>query len=110
MIRQGDLIFVPTTQIPVWFREQAKKQRNGIIARGEATGHSHRIAVLEDAEVFAAGRYDSSETIFVKVGPNGVSIVHEEHKPVMLEPNTNYEVKRAREYDYLSNLSRIVRD
>lgn len=48
--------------------------------------------------------------MYVQVGPNGVSILHEEHKPVTLEPNTTYKVHRAREYDYLAAVARTVRD
>jgi hypothetical protein len=104
MIRQGDLLFVPTQDpLPAWAENHVVK--DGIIARGEATGHHHRVAVLEDAEVF-----DCGYSMFVKVGPNGVSIVHEEHGPVTFAPNTLYKVHRAREYDYLRDATRRVRD
>ena len=103
-IRQGDLLFVPTQDpLPAWAEERVVK--NGILARGEATGHHHRVAVLEDAEVF-----DCGYSMFVKVGPNGVSIVHEEHRPVQLEPSQTYRVHKAREYDCLQHVSRPVRD
>ena len=46
----------------------------------------------------------------VKVGPNGVTVVHEEHGAVMLSPNTTYEVHQAREYDYLAEATRFVAD
>jgi hypothetical protein len=104
-IRQGDLLFIPRAEIPGYL--QPKLFKDGIIAQGEATGHHHRPAVLEDAEVFEVGH---DATKYLKVGPNGVSITHEEHQPVNLEPNTIYEVHRAREFDYLDRISHPVCD
>jgi hypothetical protein len=107
MIRQGDVLFIPTTDvIPEYLTERGKNDK-GIVMEGEATGHHHRIADLEAAEVFRAGW--ASEESFVRVGPLGVSIVHEEHAPVQL-PAGNYRVKIAREYDYLANAARFSRD
>ena len=107
-IRQGDLLFIPLEKSPEWLGlENRKPEPEGIIARGEATGHHHRVAPLEDAEVFDLGW---NNNLFVRVGPNGVSIVHKEHKPVTLEANTVYEVHRAREFDYLREATRHVRD
>jgi hypothetical protein len=102
LIRQGDLLFVPVGKMP----ENATRIETGIIAEGEATGHHHRLAVLEDAEL--AAHWDGTK--MVKVGPNGVTVVHEEHGPVMLAPNTTYAVHQAREYDYLAEATRFVAD
>jgi hypothetical protein len=107
VIRQGDLLFIPihSDELP----PDIKKRESGTIAEGEATGHAHKITSLEDAEVFEVAGWQHTQ-IFVRVGSKGVSIVHEEHKAVVLEPRTAYKVHRAREYDYLSNLTRAVRD
>lgn len=106
-IRQGDLLFVPieADKLPT----DLKLRKSGIIAEGEATGHHHRVAELVDAEVFTSQDWRGEER-YVRVGPNGVSIVHEEHGPVQLPPNSLYHVKIAREYDYLSELTRRVVD
>ena len=108
-IRQGDLLFVPAAELPEEEKHpliaERKPKPDGVIAKGEATGHHHRIAVLADAEVF-----ETWNGTYVRVGPNGVSIQHEEHKPVTLEPNTIYRVHRAREHDYLTEVARVVRD
>jgi hypothetical protein len=104
MIRQGDVLFVPMTEpIPDYVKE--KKNVKGVVMEGEATGHHHKLADLEAAEVFRVSYGDS----FVSVGPLGVSIVHEEHAPVQL-PAGNYRVKIAREYDYLAQATRFSRD
>lgn len=106
-IRQGDLLFVPLEKSPEWPQlKNRKPEPEGIIARGEATGHHHRVATVEDAEVFDLG----FDNLYVRVGPEGVSILHEEHKAVTLAPDTLYQVHRAREYDYLRDATRRVRD
>ena len=102
LIRQGDLLFVPVSKLP----ENATRIETSIIAEGEATGHYHRLAVLEDAEL--AALWNGSK--MVKVGPNGVTVIHEEHGPVTLVPNTTYAVHQAREYDYLAEATRFVAD
>jgi hypothetical protein len=106
-IRQGDLLFVPQHETPQHVLDfaVAGKRKNGVIAEGEATGHHHRVATVEDATVFQA--YND---VYVKVGANGVSIVHEEHGPVTLAPETVYKVNRAREFDYLAANTRFVAD
>lgn len=105
-IRQGDVLFIPADQNTdtQWANEH--KRTDGVIQEGEATGHHHKLAVLEDAEVFRANWREA----MVRVGPNGVSIVHEEHATVTLAPNTEYAVHIAREFDYLRSVQRYVRD
>jgi hypothetical protein len=87
--RQGDILIRKIKSAPKGKREPLK---DGILAHGEVTGHCHRIAELTKAELFdcGAGR-------FVSVGRDGVSIVHDEHDPIVLTPG-NYEVIRQREY------------
>lgn len=107
-IRQGDVLFIPAakTEDRIGVGDAESRRKDGVIQEGEATGHHHRVAVLEDAEVFRPSWGDAS----VRVGPNGVSIVHEEHAPVTLDPNTTYTVHIAREFDYVAQFARQVRD
>lgn len=71
----------------------SKKRTTGHILEGEVTGHIHRLSDLDAAEVFECG-----EGLYLNVtAEGGVSVVHEEHKPVILSPG-NYEVVRQREY------------
>jgi hypothetical protein len=88
MYRQGDLLFKEVKCIP----EGGKVRKSGHILEGEVTGHVHRVAELEQAEVLEVG-----EGLFVSVSENGVSVIHEDHKTVELPPG-NYEVVRQREY------------
>jgi hypothetical protein len=107
VIRQGDLVFL-RQELSSYTLERVQEkepEKRGVIAEGEATGHHHRIAVLEDAQVFHLGNDES----YLRVGPNGVAIVHEEHHPVRLTPG-DYKVNRAREFSYLDSVARTVPD
>lgn len=109
MIRQGDLLFIPTDAIP----DCAETiQKEGIVERGESTGHAHKIAEPKSADVFV-GPFQHGRTrisAFVKTGDDGAIVIHEEHLAVRLEPKKVYEVHRAREFDYLSDDSRFIAD
>ena len=93
MIRQGDVLFIPIKAEE--FRKAMQNEpgetrrapiKSGLIQAGEVTGHHHRLADLEAAEVFAVSTWNS-ETKYVSVtAEGGVSIVHEEHHTVQLPP------------------------
>ena len=97
LYRQGDVLFCPIDSVPTG---QAKKRSNGTVAYGEVTGHSHRLAELDSAEVLEIGT-----ELYVRVSDSGVSIVgelgatfiHEEHGPITLPPGA-YRVQIQREY------------
>jgi hypothetical protein len=105
MIRQGDILFVPVNEQAT---QHLKKQGDGIIAEGEATGHHHRVATddLPNAQLFKHWR--GVDGAILVVG-NEIRVVHEEHHTVVLPPAT-YRIHQAREYDYFSRLSVPVRD
>lgn len=111
MIRQGDILFIPVTEIPN-NDPQRKIRKSGIIAQGEATGHHHRIAEADMAvaEIVEVGHtWDGRFDTYLSVTDHGISIVHEEHKTVTL-PVGSYKIHQAREFDYMSQFSRTVRD
>jgi hypothetical protein len=87
--RQGDVLI---RRIPSLPKQKAQPQLSGILAYGEVTGHAHRIENLECAEVLEIGNGR-----FLRVGEEGVRIIHEEHAPVTLPAGT-YEVEIQREY------------
>lgn len=89
LYRQGDVLFKEVKLIP---KGEHKKRATGHILEGEATGHIHRIAELDQAEVLECG-----EGLFLSVGEAGVSIIHEEHHTINLPAGT-FEVIRQREY------------
>jgi len=104
--RQGDLLFIPrdtNEDVTSWQRGYLKK--NGVIREGEATGHHHKLAEPCMGEVF---RPDFGQPIVV-TGTQGATVVHNEHGPITLEPNTTYDVHVAREWDITSG-TRYVAD
>jgi hypothetical protein len=91
LYRQGDVLFKEVKEVP----EGGKVRKSGHILEGEATGHIHRVAETQLAE---AQVLDCGAGLFMCVtGEGGVSIVHEEHNPIVLPPG-NYEIVRQREY------------
>jgi len=105
LIVQGD-VFIHPSKIP----PQAKKLDHHILAEGEVTGHAHKIGLefLKYASLF-----EHNKTLFLKVeglsGIGGISIVHEEHKPVIV-PEGEWKVGIVREYDPFEQEARQVRD
>jgi hypothetical protein len=86
LLRQGDVLLKRVEGIP----SDAAETKDCVLARGEVTGHSHR---LSGARVFRA----SSNQLLVEV-PQSAVLLHEEHGPVTV-PKGTYEVVRQREYD-----------
>ncbi len=87
--RQGDVLIRRIKSLPT---QKAQPRLTGILAYGEVTGHAHRIEDLTHAEVL-----ELAEGLYLRVGAEGVRIVHEEHAPVTL-PAGNYQVEIQREY------------
>ena len=87
MYRQGDILFVEAEEIP----EEREHQPDGIVARGEVTGHMHRITPRSKAALYlcAAISYIHAQ--------QETEIVHEEHDTINL-PIGNYKVIRQQEY------------
>lgn len=87
--RQGDVLIRRVQSLP---KQKAQPRLTGILAYGEVTGHAHKIEDLTRAEVL-----EIENGLYLRVGEEGVRIVHEEHAPVALPPG-NYEVEIQREY------------
>lgn len=96
MNRQGDLIIKSVKELP----KGLKKVRDGIILKGESTGHSHR---LIGGDVFSG----KDGLIYLMLAKNG-SVRHEEHKPINLKAG-KYVVIRQREY-MAKDMVRLVVD
>jgi hypothetical protein len=87
--RQGDVLIRRIQSLP---KQMAQPRLTGILAYGEVTGHAHKIENLAHAEVLEIER-----GLYLRVGDEGVRVVHEEHAPITLPPG-NYEVEIQREY------------
>lgn len=89
MYRQGDLLFVPIAAIPA----VATPVRDGVIARGEVTGHAHRLQISRGRTLLIA-----AGVMYIRAMNRVATVDHEEHGPIALPPG-NYEVRRQREYE-----------
>ena len=89
--RQGDVLIVSTDNIP-GNPEPEKKLPHLTLAKGEVTGHAHKITE-GDAEL-----YEHEGTLFLKVISEEALLSHEEHLPILL-PRGNYEIKIQKEYE-----------
>lgn len=87
--RQGDVLIRRIQSLPT---QTAQPRLTGILAYGEVTGHAHKVEDLTRAEVLEIGA-----GLYLRVGDEGVRIVHEEHGAISL-PVGNYEVEIQREY------------
>ncbi|MCU0495769.1 MAG: hypothetical protein MUF87_00295 [Anaerolineae bacterium] len=88
MWRQGDVLIAQAQLIPT----DAKPLPVPILARGEITGHSHRIA-----EPNAAQCWELNGQLYLKVIAESATVIHDEHQPITL-PQGIYRVWLQREY------------
>jgi hypothetical protein len=86
--RHGDVLIATIEAVP----ERARPVSTSILAHGEVTGHSHRIADPTSAKLWQDG-----ETLFMQVVASTARLVHEEHAPIEL-PRGLYRVWGQREY------------
>ena len=94
--RQGDIYFVKLDE--AIDSKQAAPVRNGIIAKGETTGHAHRVSpssMAQGAVLSLIGR-----SMFLRSPEAGTTIVHDEHGPINL-PAGAYAVVLQQEFDGL---------
>lgn len=102
--RHGDVLFQQVKAIPDHVRkDESEDAKCGLIQRGESTGHAHVIEDMAGVEIFSSWRerFLAAEKEF--------TIRHEEHKPITMPPG-RYQIKIAREFDYLQRASRMVVD
>ena len=88
MYRHGDVIIQAVTEVPA----EAVRRPSAILARGEATGHSHRMA--DPAAVRLA---DHAGLSYLTVTDDSATLIHDEHEPITL-PRGHYRFWIQREY------------
>ena len=94
--RQGDIYFVKIEE--EIDSAMTTPVKNGIIAKGETTGHAHRVlasSMAQGALLSLVGR-----SMFLRSPEAGATIVHDEHGPIEL-PAGSYAVVPQREFDGL---------
>ena len=95
IFRQGDVLIQEVSEIP----KGLKRIKDGIVLRGEVTGHAHR---LQGGELFG-----KDGSMFMNI-PSPALLVHEEHKTIKL-PVGKYAVIRQREY-LSKDMTKVVVD
>src|ERR1700741_4172003 len=94
--RQGDIYFVKLAE--EISSAEATRVKSGIIAKGETTGHAHRVlpsSMAQGALLSLVGR-----SMFLRSPKAGTTIVHDEHGPIEL-PAGSYAVVPQQEFDGL---------
>jgi hypothetical protein len=87
MYRQGDILLVQVSKIP----PRHYQVTDNVLARGEVTGHAHRI------QHGIVVRTNNTGTLFV-VAQNDTTLIHDEHGPIVIAPG-KYQVIRQREFN-----------
>ncbi len=88
LYRHGDLLVENIEEIP----NEVRPLQHLVLAEGELTGHSHRIA-----EQGAAQLYQSFTGMYLRITEKIGTLIHQEHGPIQL-PRGAYRVWRQREY------------
>lgn len=88
MWRHGDVLIARVDSIP----PEAARKHHCVLAEGELTGHSHRIAEVGSVELF-----EHAGNLYLRVLAELATVVHEEHRPIAL-PRGEYRVWQQREY------------
>ena len=98
--RQGDVSILTINEVS----KKAKRVRGEpVLARGEVTGHAHRII---EGKVRL---YQLAGLLYLRVLSEFAKLYHEEHEDIVL-PKGNYQVRRQREFDWVKTEARYVRD
>ncbi len=97
--RHGDILIKEIKELP----KNLKEQKNGILALGEVTGHSHELE---------GGKYrvlvDDSNKKFLEI-MEATMLKHQEHKTISIAP-AKYEIIIEREFDPFQQEIRKVLD
>lgn len=88
--RQGDVSILTAARLP----KGAKKiHGEPVLARGEVTGHAHRIV---EGQVLL---YQLGALLYLRVLSEFAKLYHEEHEDVILSQG-DYEIRRQREWNW----------
>lgn len=85
-MRQGDVVLLPVNEV------QGNPLPHLTVAKGEVTGHRHRISQGE------AELYEEQGTLYLRVLSETALLTHEEHQAVSI-PQGNWMIRIQREYE-----------
>lgn len=106
MIRQGDIMVVPVTELPARARPVEPESGRVVLAHGEVTGHHHSIALSPRVAMFRATEGDGGLYLTV-TGAEPVALEHQEHTALPIPPG-QYRVVRQRVWE--AGMARRVQD
>lgn len=98
VVRQGDVLLVPTTQKPSAQARRIADSGRVILAYGEVTGHAHEVIGVNNADpVPAMELFEEPDGTRLLVIQHPAELRHEEHGAIALGGGT-FEVRRQSEY------------
>lgn len=98
MVRQGDVLVVPTKVKPTTSAKRITDHGRVILAYGEVTGHAHEVIGVDNGDVVPAMElFEEPDGTRLLVVKREALIQHEEHGRIGLAPG-GYQVIRQREY------------
>jgi hypothetical protein len=115
MMRQGDIAMREIKELP----KGCERENSLVVKMGEATGHAHRLEGDAQILIWKApqetdrrGRRVGTviDRRFVKTGPRGAVLKHEEHLTIIIQPNSIFEIVDQIEYDPLNKENRRILD
>lgn len=99
VLRQGDVLLVPTTQRPSAKAKSINERGRIILAHGEVTGHQHEVIGIDNADpVPAMELFEEPDGTRLLVISQPSELRHDEHGRIPLAPG-GYTVIRQSEYD-----------
>lgn len=106
--QQGDVVGEAIKAVPKGARKVEAEGGWFILARGEVTGHSHRVKADEGVDLWVLEK-DSMQEMYLNVQVDDAILTHEEHKPIELLRGVQ-KVNIVREFDHLQEMERRVVD
>ena len=93
-IYQGDIQFKEVSEMP-----KKCKEKDNIVAYGEATGHTHKVVGMATVLIDKAGNQ--------YINSSGCQVIHQEHDMVEL-PVGIWSVRRQREMDLVEGTKLVM--
>lgn len=109
--RQGDILIEECATLP----DDCQPLQTRIIAKGEATGHAHRLKAARNAADLFLPSWSMTSwrrqfgLLFLRVTGKDCLIAHPEHAAIPLEPGC-YQIWRQREFDVSRGSARTAGD
>lgn len=85
MIRQGDVLVIPVKALPKQRQQVVLENGRVVLARGEATGHHHSIAMSGRVAMFREDGAGGGLFLSVSAGAP-VALEHQEHTALFIAP------------------------